>query len=157
MAAILRAWLRPLGFWGQAPRWEFWGFLVSYIVLLGYVQIRLTAGTLEFKGILVWLGEWLVPDPGLLSLLLFAGLAWGFCCLLAVSVRRLRDVGSSPLLLLGPPAFIGMALLITFLGGSEAFGVFYLTAIFGSFLILLLQMLRPGAGGLTRIPPEIFD
>ncbi|MEM8658829.1 MAG: hypothetical protein AAGF22_12115, partial [Pseudomonadota bacterium] len=70
---------------------------------------------------------------------------------------RLRDVGSSPFLLLGPPAFVGMAVVITYLGGADLWGRFYLVAIFGSVLFLVVQMLRRGAGGIDQVSPEVFD
>ncbi|MEM8659004.1 MAG: hypothetical protein AAGF22_12995 [Pseudomonadota bacterium] len=130
---------------------------MSYVALRGYVRARTSEQVYEFKGLLVWLGQQAIPNPEVQRWVLFAGFAWGFVCLLAVSVRRLRDVGSSPFLLLGPPAFVGMAVVITYLGGADLWGRFYLVAIFGSVLFLVVQMLRRGAGGIDQVSPEVFD
>jgi uncharacterized membrane protein YhaH (DUF805 family) len=101
-----------VGFSGRASRSEYWFAYLSFIVAV--------MGMFTLSIVSLFVVEALATLMGLLTFVLYLG---GFLPLLAVSVRRLHDLGKSGwMMLLGfVPIVGGILLLVWFVSDGEAF------------------------------------
>ena len=100
-----------VGFSGRASRSEYWFAYLSFMVaVVGMFTLTLVS---------VFVVEALATVMGLLTFVLYLG---GFLPLLAVSVRRLHDLGKSGLMmfLVFIPIVGGILLLVWFVSDGEA-------------------------------------
>jgi uncharacterized membrane protein YhaH (DUF805 family) len=101
-----------VGFSGRASRSEYWFAYLSFIVAV--------MGMFTLSIVSLFVVEALATLMGLLTFVLYLG---GFLPLLAVSVRRLHDLGKSGwmMLLVFVPFVGGILLLVWFVSDGEAF------------------------------------
>jgi uncharacterized membrane protein YhaH (DUF805 family) len=101
-----------VGFSGRASRSEYWFAYLSFIVAV--------MGMFTLSIVSLFVVEALATLMGLLTFVLYLG---GFLPLLAVSVRRLHDLGKSGwmMLLVFVPIVGGILLLVWFVSDGEAF------------------------------------